>query len=80
MKIGVPENHNELFEEMVVHPGHAYKSYIHADPECYVAFDGMGNAHGQQLCLVTTGHADVVISSIETTMSVDDCEPHAMLL
>lgn len=81
MRIGVPENDNELFEEIVVHPGHAYKSYIHSDPQCYLAFDTMGNAHEQELCQVTTGHADVVISYIETSStSVEDCEPHAVLL
>lgn len=80
LRIGVPVNGNELFEEIVAHPGHAYKSYIHTDPQCYLAFDTMGNAHEQELCVVTTEHADVIISSFETSTPVDDCEPHAVLL
>jgi len=70
VKLGVPHQGNELFEEnMLGFSAHAFKSYIYNEPHCYLAFDDVGNVHDQHLCQVTTGHLDVRIIPMESLLS-----------
>ena len=72
IRLGVPANGSELFEQNTPFPGaFAYKSVTMDERECYVAFDAFGNAHVELLCVLNTSHMATLIRYIE---SVDETE------
>lgn len=70
VRLGIPTNGSELFEQNSPFPGaFAYKSSAVQEEECYISFDSFGNAHEDLLCVLNTGHMGTLIRYIE---SVDE--------
>lgn len=70
VKVGIPSNDNELLVQNIPFQGiHAYKSHVHDQHDCYIAFDGYGYPHEDDLCNLNTGHMSTLIRYIESVES-----------
>ena len=76
LKLGTPTGGNEQFVERQLYYGRVFRSYVFNKPECFMAFDHVGNVHTDQLCKVMLNQSDFLVHRLVGRLT-DPCRPRS---